>query len=175
MTPSPVAPPSSYQVTEICGSASEARGAPRRPLWRRLSPRERVLRSSGWRTVVKTKFAPLRSRAAPIGSVFADRYHARELRSPREVRAALVYMLNNARHHGVHLEGIDPFCSGLWFDGGTSSIASMARASFCVRPRSWLLRHGWMRRGRIEFSAGGNARASCRDANVASRASRRCV
>ncbi len=86
------------------------------------------------------------------GSVFADRYHARALRSPREVRAALVYVLHNARHHGVHIVGIDPFSSGPWFDGWASSTAPNSRASPCVRPRSWLLRHGWMRRGRIEFS-----------------------
>ena len=87
------------------------------------------------------------------GSVFADRYHARELRSPREVRAALVYVLHNARHHSVQIVGIDPFSSGPWFDGWTRPIASVACASPCVRPRSWLLRHGWMRRGRIEFNA----------------------
>ena len=87
------------------------------------------------------------------GSVFADRYHARALCSPREVRAALVYVLHNARHHGVHVLGIDPFSSGPWFDGWARPIAQTSRASPCVRPRSWLLRHGWRRRGRIECSA----------------------
>ena len=33
------------------------------------------------------------------GRVFADRYHDRTLRSPREVRNALAYVLNNFRRH----------------------------------------------------------------------------
>src|SRR5262249_53817234 len=51
------------------------------------------------------------------GSVFADRYHSRILRTPREVRHALAYVLNNARKHGCFFAGIDPFSSGRWFDG----------------------------------------------------------
>lgn len=91
------------------------------------------------------------------GSVFADRYHARALRSPREVRAALVYVLHNARHHGLHVMGIDAFSSGPWFIGWAHSIASVARASPCVRPRSWLLRLGWMQRGRIKINESARA------------------
>jgi putative transposase len=34
------------------------------------------------------------------GRVFRERFHARELRTPREVRSALVYVLLNARKHG---------------------------------------------------------------------------
>ena len=33
------------------------------------------------------------------GSVWADRYHAHVLKTPREVRNALVYVLNNVRKH----------------------------------------------------------------------------
>ena len=36
------------------------------------------------------------------GKVFADRYHDRILRTPREVRNALRYVLNNGRRHLVH-------------------------------------------------------------------------
>jgi hypothetical protein len=35
------------------------------------------------------------------GEVWADRYHARALRTPREVRNALVYVPNNWRKHGA--------------------------------------------------------------------------
>ena len=35
------------------------------------------------------------------GTVFADRYHDRILKTPREVRNALVYVLGNARHHAT--------------------------------------------------------------------------
>jgi len=33
------------------------------------------------------------------GTVFTDRYHAEQLRTPRQVRNALVYVLNNRRRH----------------------------------------------------------------------------
>src|SRR4051812_5153542 len=35
------------------------------------------------------------------GRFFSDRYHARALKTPREVRNALAYVLNNARKHGI--------------------------------------------------------------------------
>ncbi len=35
------------------------------------------------------------------GKVFSDRYHARELKSPLEVKRALLYLLNNARRHAA--------------------------------------------------------------------------
>src|SRR5262245_2198436 len=53
------------------------------------------------------------------GAVFAERYHARVLRTPREVRNTLAYVLGNARHHGVWLRrgALDPCSSGRWFEG----------------------------------------------------------
>jgi putative transposase len=57
------------------------------------------------------------------GEVFADRYHARLLRTPAEVRAALLYVLNNRRRHaaqsGVRLPPgwLDPFSSAASFAG----------------------------------------------------------
>ena len=63
------------------------------------------------------------------GRVFADRYHARALTSPRAVHFALRYVLLNVRKHepGKH-EGrqgapavprgfVDPCSSAAWFDG----------------------------------------------------------
>jgi len=82
------------------------------------------------------------------GSVFADRFHARDLRTPREVRAALVYVLNNARRHGVRLLGIDPYSSGWWFDGWKEDLRSVLLPP-SSSARSWLLREGWRRWGRI--------------------------
>ncbi len=37
------------------------------------------------------------------GSVFFDRYHLELLRTPRQVRACLAYVLNNGRKHGEEL------------------------------------------------------------------------
>jgi REP element-mobilizing transposase RayT len=46
--------------------------------------------------------------------VWGDRYHARLLRTPREVRHALVYVLNNARKHLRAVRGFDPCSSAAW-------------------------------------------------------------
>jgi len=57
------------------------------------------------------------------GRVFRDRYHARILRSPRDVRNVIGYVLNNWRHHDEHREleamswDVDYFSSGPTFDG----------------------------------------------------------
>ena len=51
------------------------------------------------------------------GSVLAGRFHERELLNPRQVRNALVYVLNNGRKHGVRHAGPDPLSSGARFDG----------------------------------------------------------
>jgi len=82
------------------------------------------------------------------GAVFADRYHARQLRSPREVRAALVYVLLNARHHGLRLSGIDLYSSGRWFDGWSRKLVFASRSAVATA-RTWLLRVGWRRHGLV--------------------------
>lgn len=90
------------------------------------------------------------------GKVFADRYHARILRTPREVRAALVYVLGNAHKHerakGQRLVGVDPRSSGPWFDGWRNGTvvgrAAGPRAS--VPAGTWLLQTGWRRHGLLD-------------------------
>jgi hypothetical protein len=89
------------------------------------------------------------------GKVFADRYFDRILRTPREVRNALVYVLKNARRHGdPRWPTVDPYTSGPWFDGWRERV----NASFwqvVVRPvveaRTWLLAHGWRRYGLVRL------------------------
>jgi len=72
------------------------------------------------------------------GKVFADRYHAHVLRSPREVANAVAYVQGNALVHAVrrgeavHPDAIDPMSSG-W------------ERQVVVEPRTWLLRWGWLR------------------------------
>jgi hypothetical protein len=87
------------------------------------------------------------------GSVFFDRFHARALRTPREVRAALVYVIQNARRDGVRACAIDPFSSGAWFDGWKErfSIRGVLPA-IVVAARTWLLREGWRRQGLISVA-----------------------
>ena len=85
------------------------------------------------------------------GEVFADRYHSRILRTPSEVRTALVYTLQNARKHGAWIARFaDVFSSGSTFDGWrgrNSSADSSART--LARARTWLLDVGWRRLGLI--------------------------
>jgi hypothetical protein len=86
------------------------------------------------------------------GSVFADRFHARMLRSPREVRNALVYILQNARKHGSWRARVpDAYSSGPCFDGW-KAVAGTAPIRVCgsSRAQTWLLSIGWRRHGLIE-------------------------
>jgi REP element-mobilizing transposase RayT len=90
------------------------------------------------------------------GTVFADRYHDRILKTPREVRNALVYVLANGKKHAA--EGrevsvpaaIDTFTSAPWFDGFRETIVARGLEAI-VRPvtdaRTWMLTIGWRRHG----------------------------
>jgi REP element-mobilizing transposase RayT len=51
------------------------------------------------------------------GTVFLERFHARMAEGISAIRRVLVYVLNNARKHGVRLpRGVpDPYSSGPWF------------------------------------------------------------
>lgn len=53
------------------------------------------------------------------GPLFADRFHARALESPRAVRNAIVYILANYRKHALRQlrPGIDLYSSAPFFDG----------------------------------------------------------
>ncbi|HEU4579445.1 MAG TPA: transposase [Polyangiaceae bacterium] len=98
------------------------------------------------------------------GKVFADRYHARALKTPRAVRLALRYVLLNARKHASSVPAgfIDRCSSAPWFTGFTRPIelafgARAARAEWertsgssdppVMLPHSWLLRAGQLRAG----------------------------
>ncbi len=96
------------------------------------------------------------------GSVLADRYHVRVLKTPLEVRRAIAYVLLNARRHaaalGRKLEGGgDPASSGAWFGGWEPGSkqgwwAGAERPPPVAAARSWLLRVGWRRHGLIRMS-----------------------
>jgi len=97
------------------------------------------------------------------GRVFADRYHARILKTPRQVRNTIAYVLNNWRHHGEDKRAIakdwaiDPFASGVMFTGwkqrdekGYTYRAPPGYLGFVTwQPSLWLLREGWRRWGLI--------------------------
>lgn len=81
------------------------------------------------------------------GEVFGDRYHARELTSPRAVRCALVYVLQNARKHREIVAGMDALSSGPWFRGWRDLVARAP--SPLPAAQSWLLTTGWLLGGPI--------------------------
>ena len=90
------------------------------------------------------------------GSVFGDRYHDRVLKTPKEVRLAIRYVLTNGfkhyQQHGVERSStpMDMFTSGPWFDGWRETI-NVRGLEGEVRPvagaRTWLLGTGWRRGG----------------------------
>lgn len=89
------------------------------------------------------------------GSVFGDRYHVEILRTPKQCRAALCYVLQNARRHRECIDttfnGMDPFSSAWWFDGWRDGRWREGLAPPEMRtvaaPETWLLRVGWRRHG----------------------------
>jgi putative transposase len=96
------------------------------------------------------------------GKVFADRYHDRVLKTPREVRNVLVYVFGNARKHAAEgrmvaaPQPIDTFTSAPWFDGFRERIVVRGIemvAQPIARTRTWLLSVGWRRHGLIAVAA----------------------
>jgi REP element-mobilizing transposase RayT len=109
------------------------------------------------------------------GRLWADRWFGRALRSPREVRFALGYVLTNFRKHALKPlgAGVDPYSSGGWFEGWREWRPSSGSAPlFAARPppgvavtpgmvqadselferpvlpaRAWLTTIGWRRYG----------------------------
>jgi REP element-mobilizing transposase RayT len=75
------------------------------------------------------------------GRVFDDRYHARVLRTPTEVRHAIHYVRDNARKHAAQ--------RGESYSPSYVDPYSSAGARDLVLPpaRTWLLREGWKRAG----------------------------
>jgi putative transposase len=85
------------------------------------------------------------------GKVFSDHYHDRILRTPKEVRNALAYVLNNAKRHGIFHAGVDGFSSGRWFDGWRDALPSASAPPIVARARTWLQTIGWRRWGLISL------------------------
>jgi REP element-mobilizing transposase RayT len=97
------------------------------------------------------------------GRVFADRYFAEAITTPRRARHALSYIMNNWRKHREDQQGlartwlVDPFSSGALFPGWQEleskdflwPLPETYDPLIVRRPRSWLLREGWKRHGPI--------------------------
>jgi REP element-mobilizing transposase RayT len=93
------------------------------------------------------------------GRVLADRCHVHALRTPREVRNAIAYVLLNARRHLAKsgrrppTDGrIDPASSGRRFAGWRTGPPVSHDPPAVAAPRTWLLSFGWRRRGLIDIA-----------------------
>ncbi len=70
------------------------------------------------------------------GKVFADRYHAHQLRSPTEVANAVAYVLGNAMIHAARRgRAVDP--------DAVDFLTSYGHRQLVAQPHTWLLRIGW--------------------------------
>jgi hypothetical protein len=85
------------------------------------------------------------------GRIWADRFHSRTLTTPREVRHALVYVLQNWRKHLSRVCGLDPRSSAPWFTGWRVATTAPPERAPIVTPRTWLASVGWRRHGLLRF------------------------
>ncbi|HEY4106148.1 MAG TPA: transposase, partial [Polyangiaceae bacterium] len=109
------------------------------------------------------------------GKLWADRFFSRVLRSPRVVRSALAYVLDNFRKHRESRMGIvariDPYSSAPYFSGfrelgGRTPWELAASPAWPLSPRgvqppktrselpvlrarTWLALHGWRKGGAL--------------------------
>jgi REP element-mobilizing transposase RayT len=111
------------------------------------------------------------------GRVLADRCHVHVLRTPREVRNAIAYVLLNARRHLAkrgrrlpRIAGIDPASSGRWFSGWRKCAPPSHDPPAVAAPRTWLLAVGWRKRGLIELAEVPGRITNSRPARPAARA-----
>ncbi|MCW5808186.1 MAG: hypothetical protein KIT31_37900 [Deltaproteobacteria bacterium] len=118
------------------------------------------------------------TRSGQLGLPFPDKNGQRRRigrkagRTPRQVRHALSYVLNNWRKHRedraavARAWNVDPFSTGALFTGwkehAEQAVMWRWRASYdplvVYRPRTWLLREGWRRHGLISFAEVPNPR-----------------
>ena len=107
----------------------------------------------------------LNRRLGRTGAVFAHRYDARAITSPRQARHCLSYVMNNWRRHRedwrtpeTRRAVVDPYSSAPQFDGWCELSPDEARASLppayeplpTARATTWLLTTGWRRHGAID-------------------------
>jgi hypothetical protein len=90
------------------------------------------------------------------GALWACRYHARALATPREVRNVIVYVIFNLRKHAPKARGWDVCSSARWLEGWQTPPSDppfdFSESPPVRGPETWLLRKGWKRHGLIRSS-----------------------
>ena len=118
--------------------------------------------SHGMRSLAITAARAINRVLGRKGKVFAYRYHATAISSPRQMRNALSYVLNNWRRHdedesceAAHRAALDPYSTAIHFRGWREGVFA-APAGYeplpGAVPETWLLRVGWKRHGPIRSS-----------------------
>lgn len=116
-----------------------------------------TLLSSGVRGIMVRIARRVNKLLARAGRLWADRWHGHALKTPREVRNTLRYVLQNHLKHRSTNTQLDPLSSAQWFKGFATPIPPAFRSVGppCIAaPRTWLLRIGWERHGKIRISEG---------------------
>jgi REP element-mobilizing transposase RayT len=90
--------------------------------------------SNGVRALVIRLTLAIRRITGYKGPIWADRYYAHELRSPREYRNALSYVLNNWKKHVRGAGGMDPCSSAPWFSGWSELAKSCSDGWASAQP-----------------------------------------
>jgi REP element-mobilizing transposase RayT len=99
------------------------------------------------------------------GNVFVDRFHQEVIKTPRQARRSLAYVLNNWRKHKedraelAESWPIDPYSSAISFDGWKEREDAVVRWNrresydplVVYLPKTWLLTQGWQRHGLVSF------------------------
>ena len=96
------------------------------------------------------------------GKVFAHRFHATPITTPRQARHALAYVLNNWRRHredrpvrAGHGPALDRFSSAIAFDGWIGGARFAIPEDYTPLPvsvaQTWLLRVGWRSHPAIDW------------------------
>ena len=123
----------------------------------------KVALSRGIQGFAKRAAAHLNPALGRKGTLFAQRYHSRSLRTPREVRNALAYVLLNRKHHDATKRygryWIDACSSAAWFSGWVEPVRHdevwkrelVALPKPTAEPQTWLLTTGWKRHGLLRF------------------------
>ena len=83
--------------------------------------------------------------------LFAERYHARSITTARQMRTAIVYVLQNHTHHTPSRHLVDEHSSGPWFEGWEASLPKPPTPSPVSAPTTRLARTAWRRYGPVAF------------------------
>jgi hypothetical protein len=114
------------------------------------------------RVSVKYRVAMANRRRGPV---FPDRYHQEIIKTPKQARHTLAYVLNNWRKHKEDRKDfardwkVDPYSSGALFEGWKEREDAVTywplRETYLplvtYLPKTWMLREGWRRYGLIQF------------------------